>query len=210
MLEDSFRNMIDAARVRINAEVDGQLTTLLEQHATVTTQARDRAAAEADGRWSAQLDKRNAEVQREMEAALAGSVAVPFPGPLLAAFRAIDSAATVSDILRAVADAASELLPRATLFVVNGAQLDRWPFGAHPDHASVAGKSREVDPVVSDAMKTGRVVRDNGTSIAAPMLLEGTPVAVLYGASDGTPGASEQPLATLEAIARYGSAHLGS
>ncbi|HJR58804.1 MAG TPA: hypothetical protein VJ813_05395 [Vicinamibacterales bacterium] len=169
----------------------------------------ERHLAEEATRLRAEADQRAARVHVEAEKRVASAVAVAAqlqPGSLLHAFREIEVATTASDVLTAIARAGAAQSPRAALFIANGSRLDRW---TAEGLESVEGETTadEVLAILKKALETGTVVRNNGASVAAPLLLDGTAVGVLYG--DKGDGGTEPWAEILEAVARYGAAHLG-
>lgn len=216
MPDESLREVMESIRTRVQAELDGQLSALSERHQAAIAAARaeveQRVASEvtkvrieADRHLADESSRLRAEADRRVAAAAAITAQLD-AGTLLQAFREIAAATTASDILAAIAKAAAGQKPPASLFVANGARLDRWAV----DGVGSAGREVTGDQVLgslTEALKTGRVVRDNGTSVAAPLLLDGTAVGVLHGTkTDGSPEAWAE---TLEAVATYGAARLG-
>jgi hypothetical protein len=183
MPEQSLREAIDALRTRINAELEAQLAVLAERHETDLLNVR--LAAERD-----------AEARR---------VAPPTPsGPNIPdLLRPIDSATGVSDLLSATLKSAASGAARAALFV--GPGFDRWTGGgAATNGVRVEGRQ----DALSSAMTSAQVVKDDDRSIAAPLVLDGTPVAVLYAEQDPSAGGGAW-IDAVEVLARYASARLG-
>ncbi len=117
---------------------------------------------------------------------------------------ALDAAADLSTLLGASVRAASREAPRAALFVVEGAELREFPVDGIPSldagHLRVDGREAGV---MAEAVRRRQAVASSGgdgpsapffatlptaaRSLAVPLTLGGTPVAVLY-ADDGTTG----------------------
>jgi len=197
----------EVTRVRIEAD-----RHFAEETSRLRAEADQRVAAEvtkvrhdADRHFAEETSRLRAEGEQRVAAAVAAAEQLE-PGTLLHAFREIESAATVSDALAAIARAGAAQSPHAALFVANGSRLDRWPVeGSEAAEEQIA--AAEILGNLEKALHTGTVVRNNGTSVAAPLLLDGTAVGVLYG--DKGDGSAEAWAETLETIARYGAAHLG-
>lgn len=183
MPEQSLREAIDALRTRINAELDAQLAVVAERHETDLVNVR--LAAERD-----------AETRR-------AATSTP-PGPNLAdLLRTIDAATGVSGVLSATLQSAASGSARAALFV--GPGFDRWTGpGAATNGVKVEGRQ----DALSSAMTSAQVVRDDDRSIAAPLVLDGTPVAVLYAERDPSTGGGAW-IDAVEVLARYASVRLG-
>ena len=239
MTGESLREVIDAVRTRVQAELEAQLTVVTQRHEAALASARQDAERQAEAHWTAVLDGRTTDEQQERQAVIAAARAEADrrasdeiarvradaerwvseeaerirttsraidAGSLSSAFRDVDSAARVSDVLVAIAQAAAAIAPGAALFV--GPQLDRWSTGdSAGTDTPVAGAAGEA---VKAALTTATVVRDADRSIAAPLVLDGTAVGVLYAAPDSHAGAQAAWAGTLDALARYGSARLGS
>jgi hypothetical protein len=184
MAANSIDEVIDSIRTKLRAEVDAQLAAFAERQAA--EEAAVRAAAEAAARAQAAADA----------AARAAAEAALQPERLLAAFREIDAASSISGILDAIGRTASALAPGAALYVAAGARTERWPVGT-------AGEPRH-ESVVADAMRTGRGVRaDDG--VVVPLVLDGSAVGAVVAGRTG-PGA---PADSIETLVRYGAARLG-
>jgi hypothetical protein len=140
----------------------------------------------------------------------------------VAALRDIDSAPTLGQTLQALLDHARAAAGRAAVFLVNGDRLKAWKAAGIPDgdvqpvESSIGARdllARAIQaghavPTAADlpAPPFARLPPDRG-GIAAPLLVGGRAVAVLYadsGADPGPPGAFEM----IEALARHGSAAL--
>lgn len=222
-MADSVRDAIDSIRGKLQAELDAQLAALADRQAAELDAARaaagadveqriaavraeseaeaDRRVAEARASSDADFARRAAEIRAaaEVEAerrVAAAKTAALAPGSLAHAFREMDAAASVSDILTAIERAVASVSPRAAVFVGAEGSLERWSDG---------GGSARVDvPAVTRVMQSGSQSRAGGVLIV-PLLLDGVSV-----------GAVEAELAegeassTVEAIVRYGTARLAS
>ncbi len=120
------------------------------------------------------------------------------------ALGALDAAADLTTLLAATVRAAADEAPRAALFVVEGAELREWPVDgvASMDPGRLRVDGREAG-VMAEALRRREPVATNGSggpsapffatlpqdaqALAVPMMLGGTPVAVLY-ADQGTAG----------------------
>jgi uncharacterized protein YhbP (UPF0306 family) len=129
----------------------------------------------------------------------------------LDAIRALDEAATLSEVLGAAVRGAAAQAPRAAVFVLHGTELREWPVAGVP---SVYAAPLKVDGreagVIAEAMRRSRPVASGGmdaasapafallpsqgVALAVPLLLGGIPVAVLYAdeRGEGRPPASWQ------------------
>jgi len=140
----------------------------------------------------------------------------------VAALRDIDSAPTLGQTLQALLDHARAATGRAAVFLVNGDRLKAWKAAGIPDgdvqpvESSIGARdllARAIQaghavPTAADlpAPPFARLPPDRG-GIAAPLLVGGRAVAVLYadsGADPAPPGAFD----TIEALARHASAAL--
>ena len=81
------------------------------------------------------------------------------------------------------------------------------------DHATSIGSSYDLnapgDSIAIDAFRRGEAVGRNGSACAVPVVLDGTPIGVLYGEMDPDAAAPAGWAETLETIARHGAARLG-
>jgi hypothetical protein len=193
---ESLSELIESIRTRVHAELDAQLPALAARHEEAVAAARREAEAQAERR----RDEAVAAAREEVEAAAARRIAALTPPPparvgktILEAFYAIDAATTASDMLRAIAGAASA--HHASLFV--GPQLERWDADGRVDGAAAPDSIR-------GAFSSGRATRDGG-GMTAPILLDGSPVAALHADSP-----SDTDIDALELLARYAAARLGS
>jgi hypothetical protein len=147
----------------------------------------------------------------------------------VAALRDIDSAPTLGQTLQALLDHARAAAGRAAVFLVNGDRLKAWKAAGFPDgdvqpvESSIGGRdllARAIQaghavPTAADlpAPSFARLPPDRA-GIAAPLLVGGRAVAVLYADSGvDPPGAFEAPapagaFEAIEALARHASAAL--
>ena len=210
---------------RVRAEMEQQAT---EQAARVRAEMEQALANErllAEARLEA--ERANAATQRQhaveaLEAERAEWQSRPVAGTrvqdgptarvdsLVRGLAAIDAATSVSSSLGAIARAAAAEAPRAALFIVNGAQLDEWPVTGLPSLSGGPLNLRDPDAgLVVKAANQRRAVRNDGSACAAPLVLDGAAVAVLYGEADADGSARTAWSDNLEAVARFGAAHLG-
>lgn len=197
-----------AARVRQELE---QALLAERQQAQSRVDAERRSAAEQleDAREAFDSERR----QWEVHAAAgthARSTAPLQADSLVRGLREIEAATSVSESLAAIARAAAAEAPRASLFIANGDQLDEWAVTGLP--ALSSGSLNIADPdagIVVQALTSGQAVRNNGSACAVPLLLDGAAVGVLYGEADADGHGGTAWGDSLEAVARYGAAHLG-
>ena len=229
---DPLHDIMDAVRTRLQAELETQLLAVSQRHEEALKAARSRIEEEAEQRFARQLAAARAQleeeaaatterVRREMEQAVAAERQLAesrgeaerrtttdlFPTvSLLRGLREIDAAASVSDSLSAIRRVAAAEAGRVTLFLSNGPQLQAWANdGPAPSESPESAESA----LVREGLRTRDAVRQDGTACAVPLILDGVPVAVLYGEAD--PGADTAPdwSYRLEALARHGAARLG-
>ncbi len=190
------RQALEEQRARIETEAEQlwapQLQaarTEVEQQAIAAAAAR---AALAD--LEELLSRERSLVESSLESSLESSkdhrLASGLAGPpnvsrLLQGLRDVDAADTVSDSLTAVLRAARSEATRSALYVANGSRLEQW---AADNGTTITPVVHDVDAsndsIAVDAFRRTQVVRKNGTACAIPLLLDGAPVAVLYGESD--------------------------
>ena len=136
--------------------------------------------------------------------------AAPDAARLIDRLRTIDAANSVTASLSAIARAASFDASRASLYLANGTRLEQVDPG---DHAASGGSSYDLDApgdsIAIDAFRRGEAVGRNGSAYAVPVVLDGTPIGVLYGEMDPEAAAPAGWAETLETIARHGAARLG-
>lgn len=217
MAEDPLHDIIEAVRARLKVELDRQLEAMSERHeqALATERQLAHARLEEERRIAAeQLEglKQTLYVL-ETERSQAATSAAPQPGAdragLAKGVRDIDAAMSVSDALSAIARAAAAEMPRSTLFVANGSQLDPWAVEGLSPHAS--GSLDMRDPAAGlpvRAVRSGEAIHDGGSACAIPLVLDGAAVGVLHGEAADDAGTSDWS-AALEVVARHGAARLG-
>jgi hypothetical protein len=185
-----------------------------ELHAAVAAARADvaqRVAAEVT-RVRIDADRQLAEQTRRLRADLERS-SLHVPASILPALRQIDATATVSAGLTAMVSAASAAVPRTALFIANGSEIDEWDAAGVPAmKRSAAGRGDRSTEMVVRALKAATIVRVS-QAVAVPLLLDGTPVGVLYGDAEGDAeddaADAESWVDALELIARHGVAHIG-
>ena len=138
--EESFK----AERQRLEAQLEaarGRAAELeAEQQSTALELARQRQrVSELEGERA-----QASATAQELPRAAAGSEQ---PSTLLGAFRALDEAQSLTDLLAATVTGAAAEAPRAAMFVAQGAELREWP---------VAGiRSLDGGPISADSAKAG-------------------------------------------------------
>ena len=126
---------------------------------------------------------------------------------LIEALRAVDEAGSVSDVLTAAVRGAEGQARRAALFVVEGTDLREWPIAGMPAVASsrLSVDGREAG-IIAEAVRQQRPAAIGGAdelsapdfaalppgsaAVAVPLVLGGTPVAVLYADEPGSAAGS--------------------
>jgi len=232
--QHSLSDLIETIRSRVQAELDAQLPALTARHEEALAATRREVEAEAEQRAKelvaaarkdaeADAERRTqdlmAAVRKEVEveaerrtqeavlaarregeneaerrlAALKPSAAEPISRTMVEAFSAIDQTTSISDTLHTLAGAASKY--GAALFV--GPEIERW--GGGPAEPSIAPTS-----LLKDSLTATRALRRDG-AVAAPLLLDGTAIAVLHANTSNDADAD-----ALEVLAHYGAARLGS
>jgi hypothetical protein len=176
---ETLDELVESVRARV-LELDAELRGLTALHETSLDAVRREAEEEAD---------------RRIAAIPPAPPAADLSARILDAFSRIEAAASASDMLGAIASAASEWVAGSVLLM--GTTLEPWPPAGND-----GGSAR---PVAQDAVASGRVVRRDG-AIAIPLLLDGDAVAVLCASSVE----SDREAQTLEGIARYGAAQLAA
>jgi hypothetical protein len=161
----------------------------------------ERRLAETKAASQLEIEQRLAEVKAEVEAEAERRVAAARdaalgPGSLVYAFRTIDAADTVSDILSAIAAAVSAASPGSSLYLGPAEAPSRWPANAGP--------GARPDSPVAEVIRSGQAAKANG-SLIVPLLLDGTAVAAVE--VDLRLGQTSSEM--IDALARYGSARLG-
>jgi chemotaxis protein histidine kinase CheA len=122
--------------------------------------------------------------------------------PLMDALRAVEDAGSLTDLLAAAVRGAAVEARRAALFVVQGTELREWPVDGVPsvDSSPLRVDGREAG-VIAEALRRHRPAATGGAesfsppffaslppggvAVAVPLVLGGTPVAVLYADQPG-------------------------
>jgi hypothetical protein len=194
---DPVRELIASIRTRVEAELDAHAPDVAARYAETIAVVGKEAVAAADRRWAALLDTHKSQARQELQAAVDAVRAEGQQGSnLLDAFRTIDAASSVSEVLSTLTDAATARSIRAALFV--GPHLEPWRGESAPP--------AELLRTVQKALATSDTVSDAANGVAVPVLLDGVSVAVLYAQAER---ASDGWLATIELLVRYSAAHLG-
>lgn len=174
--------------------------------ATAHAEVEQRVAAEVT-RVRIEADRQIAEEAIRHRAELSRRAAVA-PDDLLHAFREIDATASVSDTLAAIARAASRRAARSAVFIANGTDVDEWAVAGLPAVTAADGGGDSATDLAVKALAAGWPLRD-GRAVAAPLVLDGRPVGVLYGEANTDDDAGDGWTATVETLARHGGARLG-
>jgi len=215
-VSERHRQALASARRQIEADADEQWTARLEALKLELESARaDRDQQIQAVRHEMEQVRHSFDAQRE-EWAASPAAAPTLPSPthsdtLVSGMRDIDAATSVSDSLGAIARAAAAEAPRTALFIANGEQVDAWAVSGLPALSSLGALNID-DPdagIVVNALTSRQVVRNNGSACAVPLMLEGAPIAVLYGEADADAGGNAGWTDSLEAVARHGAARLG-
>lgn len=178
----------------------------------------ERDLAEARAAFDAEQERTSAVMDQARAAAPAIDTSL-----LIAALRAIDDATSLTGVLAATVRAASAEAPRATMLIVNGAELDEW---TAPDIPSLHASPMRVDGreagFLSHVLKRGEPVTSgqglmlpafaaigpDRRAIGAPVMLGGQPVAVLY-ADEGPDGQPHDGwMDAVQILARHAAASL--
>ncbi len=223
------RDAADAAR----AEAENARTHADEARAKADEARANAEAATAraeDARVKADQARASAEAERLKATEAAARVqAAPQAAPdrsidhLLAGLRAIDGSRSLSDALKALLQHASTIAPRALVFLVNGDRLKSWKgvgfpqFDTNPFESAISGAG-----LLAQAIQSGNLVASSSSqpaptfaglggdrsALAAPIVVGGRAVAVVY-ADNGTTGdVPESWRAAVEALVRHASTQL--
>ena len=207
----------EAERARLQAELEkaeeARAKADADRQQTAATHARDfQQAKDAHARELQQA--------RDQQQAHADDQTVE---RLVAGVRAIDTSRSLSDALKALLQHASSIAPRAIVFLVNGDRLKSWKavgfpqFDAHPFESAISGTGllaqaiQTGNPVVASGSQpapTFASITGDGSALAAPIVVGGRAVAVVYadhGPDAKAPGAWR---ASVEALVRHASTQL--
>lgn len=210
-IETAVREAVEAERTRLIAEAEQQYQALIAEREAAVTEAESRAMAAA----AASIDAARA---NEREAELAGLAR------LVESIRGLDGAASLSEVLDALALAAGRETTRAAVVVVKGDHVVGWRlsgFGARDKQPKSIDLPLVEAGVIGQAATSSRVASARGggpdgpgfeplpadrTCLAVPVLVGGRAVAIVY--ADGVSGASDQALPglwpeTVEVLARH-------
>ena len=196
---------LDAERQRQAGELEAQLVAERQHADAQVHSAREHAQVELDAerhRGARALTDAHAAFDEE-RTRTAPLVSAPVAGEadassrFLDAIRALDEAATLTEVLGAAVRGAAAQAPRAAVFVLHGTELREWPVAGVP---SVNSAPLRVDGgdagVIAEAMRRNQpaatggpdgssapafaLLPPDGVALAVPLVLGGTPVAVLY------------------------------
>jgi hypothetical protein len=209
-MEEQARGQMEAQAARARQEMEQTLAHERQLAQSTLDAARHQATEQlADARESFEAERRTSVVSAGTTAPSAGALSQQADS-LVRGLHGIAAAGSVSDALAAMARAAAAEAPRAALFLTNGTQLEEWPVDGLPRVSSGSLNMHDSEAgLVVQALAKGHAVRNNGSACAVPLLLDGTPVGVLYGEveADGENTAAWPD--SLEVVARFGAAHLG-
>jgi hypothetical protein len=215
---------LEAERQRLAGELEThkqRVAEIEEERQSLTELDAERQRASAD--WASEREQfavqleserqRSTQALAEVRAALGRPAVAPAPAAtgnasqLVDAIRALDEAATLSDVLSAAVRGAAEQAPRAAVFVLQGTELREWPVaGVAPvapgplrsdgrDAGVIAEAMRRSQPAATGSFGSTAPsfasLASDGLALAVPLVLGGTPVAVLYADGPGermTPG----------------------
>lgn len=196
---------LEGERQRLAGELEAQLVAERERADAQVHSAREHAQIELDAerqRGARALTDAHAAFDEE-RTRTAPPVSAPIDGEadassrFLDAIRALDEAATLTEVLGAAVRGAAAQAPRAAVFVLHGTELREWPVAGVP---SVNSAPLRVDGgdagVIAEAMRRNQpaatggpdgssapvfaLLPPDGVALAVPLVLGGTPVAVLY------------------------------
>jgi hypothetical protein len=216
-LEDCIRPSLDTALDELTSHVTKDVRALVEQIMTSAAEDREEALKAARQREMALASAREADVAaavadtarqvaeaetrgraREREAGLVGLKRA------LEGIRALDGAATLTDVLDVLARSASRETSRAAVLVVRQERLLGWKltgFGAHDSQPRNISLDLGENSVASTAVRTARPVTTRDGSAAAlqfaqlsadrvgmavPLIVGGRAVAVVYADDEAT------------------------
>jgi hypothetical protein len=199
-LEDRIRSSIETALGGLATRVNEDVRTVVQQLISVAVADRDEAL---DAARRAAREQASTEMQRHVEEAEAGALT-----RLLESVRALDRAGSLTDVLDALAHAASSEASRVAVFVVRNERLLGWRFTGFGE-ADAEPKTIQLgldnSGVVGMAVSSGRPVttregRSGGDGpgfvsvppgalgAAVPVMVGGRVVAAVYADSVTTDG----------------------
>ena len=227
------KDALEAVRQRLQNDLDAERERALEaerrradqaveaerQRLQAEFDAERRQVAETTARHQTEIGAERERLQRETAHARAIAGAGPDAGRVVGAMRALDESATLTETLDLLLDHTRSLTGRAALFLVNGDRLKAWRGAGIPEvdvrtvESSIGGRD-----LLARAIQSGRAVQSgpdalpppfarvapDRTVFAAPVLLGGRAVAVLYADSgDGAMPAGAPDL--VDALVRHAS-----
>lgn len=208
-IQAAVRDAVEAERTRLIAEAEQQLQAMAAEREAAVAEAEARVAAAT----AASIEAARA---NEREAELAGLAR------LVESIRGLDGAASLSEVLDALALAAGRETTRAAVLVVKGDHVVGWRlsgFGGRDKQPKSIDLPVAEAGVIGLAATSSRVasVRGGGsegpgfedlaadrTGMAVPVLVSGRAVAIVY--ADGVTGTSDTPTLwpeTVEVLARH-------
>jgi hypothetical protein len=221
-LDDRIRPSVDTAIEALTSRVSAELHALAEQVIAAATDEREsalRTAREAVAAAAAANVRRQVEDAEARGRARERDIEMTALTRLLEGVRSLDGAATLTDVLDALARAAGLEAPRAAVLVMRHDRLLGWKltgFGANDTQPKAIDLGLTDNSIASQAVRTVRPVttRESGVQglafahlpaervgVVVPVLVGGRAVAIVYadnGASDEE--GRHTPTAWLEAI----------
>lgn len=195
---EADRARLEAQLVSARQQADDHVKVAREQADAELQAERERAArALAEARAAFASEPREPEIP-----AAPSAPAREHTSGLVDAIRALDQAGSLTEVLAAVVRGAAAEAERAAMFVVQGTELREWPIAGVPsvDSSPLRVDGRESG-IIAEALRrrapatTGApdnlaapffaTLPPGGVALAVPLLLGGTPVAVLYADEQG-------------------------
>jgi hypothetical protein len=212
-------------------QLKAQLEEERQRAAALVREAREQAEAqlaeERERGLKSLLEARSAfESERTTEAALSAvepAAVARSTSRLVDAIRAVDEATSLTGVLAAAVRGAAAEAPRAAMFLVQGTELREWPVAgvASVDSSPLRADGREAG-IIADALRqkgpamTGgsnagaspffASLPPGGVAIAVPLMLAGTPVAVLYADERGDAAHTDSWQESVQILGRHAAA----
>jgi hypothetical protein len=235
--DDQIRNALEHALAEARDRVDDTFKAFAQNvrrlaEAEIET-ARRAAEAEAEDRVTSQLaaaadnDRRTREAVERANAD-ADAAALAHAARLADAIRTLDGARTLVESLDCLAQSAGQEVDRAAVLLLKGQRLHGWRFvGFAPSIPSAKSIEFQLEAagIAGDAARNSHVVTNRGASeqlppfardagsrhaFAAPVIVGGAVVAVLYADASADTAASSTWTAVLEVLSRHVSRALES
>jgi hypothetical protein len=218
-------SLVQAERRRAEQELEAarrearEAADRVEQATRARVQAEEQARthAEAHSAAQAQLAVHAEELKRQPKTTGGTSANV------VEGLRAIDRSRTLTEALATVLQHSASIVPRAAVFLINGARLKSWKtvgfpqFDAQPFESAITGSG-----LLAQAIQTGEAVASGPSqppptfaslpgdlsALVVPVVVGGRAVALVYGDNGGN---SDIPAAwrdAVEGLVRHASTHL--